>query len=427
MALTVTPETTRPMRILYIHQFFATRESNLGLIRSYEFARRWVEQGHEVTIITSSSRLPEAFSSKRLYDGTIDGIRVRSVRVSYSNYMGYARRLGSFAAFMLGATWLAATAGKHDVVFATSTPLTVGVPGYLAGLLTGAPFVFEVRDLWPEAPIQMGVIKRHGPLGTVAKMLERFLYRHAKEVVALSPGMAAGVVAEGVPCEHVHMVPNSSDLDLFTPGPRDRKLVNRYGLAHKFVVGYAGAIGPSNAVEDNVPEAARILRDRGRDDIVFVIAGDGKSLSDLESRTADLPNVKIIGSLPKSEVPLITRTADVLMVLFADKPILATNSPNKLFDGLATGRPMIVNSDGWTREIVEDNECGFYVPPEDGEALANTIEKLAADAALRKRMGINARAVAERVFARDLLAEQVLTVLRTAAAPRPDSGERDRT
>lgn len=405
------------MHILYIHQFFATRESNLGLIRSYEFARRWVEQGHEVTVITSSSRLPEEFAAKRLYDGEIDGIRVRSVRVNYSNYMGYGRRLGSFAAFMLGATWLAATAGKHDVVFATSTPLTVGVPGYAASVLTGAPFVFEVRDLWPEAPIQMGVIKRYGLLGIVAKGLERFLYRRAKEVVALSPGMAAGVVAEGVSPEHVHMVPNSSDLDLFSPGPRDRTLVNRYQLARKFVVGYAGAIGPSNAVEDNVPAAARILLARGRDDIVFVIAGDGKSMPLLEERTAGLPNVRLVGSLPKSEVPRLTRTADTLMVLFADKPILATNSPNKLFDGLASGRPMIVNSAGWTREIVEDNECGLYVPAEDAEALADAIEKLADDRALRKRWGLNARCTAERWFARDLLAEQVLTVLRSASDP----------
>lgn len=219
------------------------------------------------------------------------------------------------------------------------------------------------------------------------------------------------------------MVPNSSDLDLFTPGPRDRKLVTKHGLARKFVVGYAGAIGPSNAVEDNVPEAARILNERGRDDIVFLIAGDGKSMPALAERTAELPNVKLIGSVPKAEVPVLTRTADTLMVLFADKPILATNSPNKLFDGLASGKPMIVNSNGWTREIVEDNECGIYVPAEDGEALADAIVRLADDRALRKRMGLNARGVAERVFARDLLAEQVLAVLNAAIDPGHELAE----
>ena len=403
------------MRILYLHQFFATRDSSLGLIRSYEFSRRWVEQGHEVTVITSASRLPESFSEARYVDGEIDGIRIRSVRVPYSNYMGTAARIRSFLSFMFGATRLAITAGRHDVVFATSTPLTVGIPGWIAAAAARVPFVFEVRDLWPEAAIQMGVIKRHGPIGVVAKAAERFLYHRAADVVALSPGMAAGVLAEGVPSEHVHMVPNSSDLDLFFPGPRDDELVERFGLKGRFVVGYAGAIGPSNDVEGNVPEAARILAERGREDIVFVVAGDGKSLPELTARCAELSNVRLVGSLPKSEVPRLTRTADTLMVLFADKPILATNSPNKFFDGLATGKPMIVNADGWTRGLVEAHDCGAYFPAGDGVALADVIERMADDAALMARQGANARELAEREFARDLLAERVLEVLEQAA------------
>jgi glycosyltransferase involved in cell wall biosynthesis len=412
------------VRILYIHQFFATRESSLGLIRSYEFSRRWVEQGHEVTIVTSASRLPEEYSRKLFHDGVIDGIRVRSVRVGYSNHMSYVRRMWSFATFMFGATWLAVTAGKHDVVFATSTPLTVGIPGWIASAWSDTPFVFEVRDLWPEAAIQMGAISRHGIVGTVAKRAERFLYRRSSQIIGLSPGMVAGVIAEGIDPSRVHLVPNSSDLDLFSPGRKDAAMVKRYGLTGKFVVGYAGAIGPSNALEDSVPQAARILRERGRDDVVFVIAGEGKSLPTLSAAVADLPNVLLVGSLPKSEVPRITRTADALMVLFADKPILATNSPNKFFDGLATGRPMIVNSDGWTRQLVEDNEAGLYFPAGDGAALADAIVKLADDKSLRTRMRANARALAEREFARDLLAERALDVLRTAAGSpaRDDEG-----
>lgn len=406
------------MRILYIHQFFATRDSSLGLIRSYEFSRRWVEQGHQVTIITSSSRLPEEFAAKMMVDGEIDGIRVRSVRVPYSNYMGRARRIWSFVIFMLGASWLGLTAGKHDVVFATSTPLTVGIPGYITSVLRSEPMVFEVRDLWPEAAIQMGAIRRHGPLGIIAKGLERFLYRNSHDVIALSPGMAAGVVEQGIDKEHVHMVPNSSDLDLFAPGRKDAALSKKFGLTRKFVVGYAGAIGPSNDVENNVPQAARLLVERGRKDIVFLIAGDGKSLPALEDAVKDLPNVKLAGVVAKAEVPRYTRTADVLMVLFADKPILTTNSPNKFFDGLASGKPMIVNSDGWTRELVEENDAGLYFPAGDGAALADLIEQLADNPAQRKQMGANAHTLAATRFARDTLAEQVLQVLEAAAANR---------
>lgn len=403
------------MRILYIHQFFATRESSLGLIRSYEFSRRWAEQGHEVTVITSSSRLPKGYEASFFSEGMIDGIRVRSVRVRYSNYMGYGRRMLSFLQFMFGATWLASTAGRSDVVLATSTPLTVGIPGWLAARLHRTPFVFEVRDLWPEAAIQMGAIKRHGLVGRLAKAAERFLYRRAAHIVALSPGMAAGVIGEGIPPERVHMVPNSSDLDLFEPGDKDAELVARYGLAGKFVVGYTGAIGPSNAVEDNVPDAARLLQKRGRDDIVFVIVGEGKSLPELESRIEGLTNVVLTRcTMPKAEIPRFTRTADALLVLFANRPILATNSPNKFFDGLATGRPMLVNQPGWTRELVEENDCGMYFPVEDGTALADAVERLADDTEMRVRMGSNARALAEHQFGRDALAEQVLEVLRDA-------------
>ncbi len=404
------------MRILYIHQFFATRESSLGLIRSYEFARRWIAEGHEVTVITSSSRLPEEFDRKLFAEGVIDGIRVRSVRVRYSNYMGYGRRMWSFALFTIGATFLAATSGKHDVVFATSTPLTVGIPGWVAAALTRTPFVFEVRDLWPEAAIQMGALKRNGLIARAAKALERFLYRKAKHVIALSPGMADGVIAEGVPPERVHMIPNSSDLDLFYPAPKDHAFLASLGVPEgAFVVGYAGAIGPSNAVEAQVPEAARTLHERGRDDVVFVIAGDGKCLPKLREMVEGLPNVRLVGSLPKKDVPVLTRSADVLMTLFADVPILATNSPNKFFDGLASGRPMIVNSNGWTKDLVEQNRCGVYVPAGDGVALADAIERLAADRDLLEEMGRNARRLAEERFSRDDLADQALAVLKDAA------------
>ncbi|MDZ4178615.1 MAG: glycosyltransferase family 4 protein [Coriobacteriia bacterium] len=406
------------MRVLYLHQFFATRDSSLGLIRSYEFSRRLIEQGHSVTVVTSSSRLPEEYDRRAFSTGEIDGIRIRSVRVRYANVMGYARRMWSFVLFTVGASWLAVTAGRHDVVIATSTPLTVGIPGWIAARITGVPFVFEVRDLWPEAAIQMGAIKRTGLLGRIAKWLERFLYRSAHSIIALSPGMVEGVVAEGIDPDRVHMIPNCSDIDLFHPGEKDSELVERFGLDGALVVGYAGAIGPSNAVETHVPEAARLLEERGRNDIVFVIAGEGKSLDELRSLTAGRSNVRLVGSLPKREVPRLTRTADVLMTLFADVPILSTNSPNKFFDALASGRPVIVNQPGWTRELVEAHDAGVHIPVGDGAALADALERLADDPERTARMGANARALAESEFDRDKQAMRFIGVLEQAAASR---------
>jgi glycosyltransferase involved in cell wall biosynthesis len=402
------------VRILYIHQFFATRDSHLGLIRSYEFSRRWISQGHAVTVITSSSRLPERFGERLFSRGDIDGIDVRSVRVAYANRMSYARRALAFALFVVGATWLALRAPRPDVIFATSTPLTVAIPGLIAAKLRRVPFVFEVRDLWPEAAIQMGAIRRGGVPAALGRALERAAYRASSAVVALSPGMAEGVIASGVAPERVSVVPNSSDTDLFIPGPKDPGIVERFGLDGRFVVGYTGAVGPSNAVEAQLPAAARELQSRGADDVTFLVVGDGKSMPALREAVADLPNVVVAGSMAKHELPRVTRTCDVLLVLFADVPILAMNSPNKLFDALASGRPVIVNSPGWTKELVESSGAGLYVPAGDGGALAIAIEGLARDPEARERMGERARALAVSDFSRDELAARVLDVLERA-------------
>jgi glycosyltransferase involved in cell wall biosynthesis len=422
----------RNVRVLYFHQFFATRESSLGLIRSYEFSRRMLAEGHEVTVVTSASRLPEEYSARTFSHGIVDGIDVRSVRVAYSNYMSYPRRILSFLEFVLGASYAGMRANRPDVVFATSTPLTIGIPGWLTAKRHRVPFVFEVRDLWPEAAIQMGAVRRDGALGKAAKRLERFMYGHASQIIALSPGMAEGVIAEGVAPDRVHTIPNSADLDLFSPGPKDAELVERYGLGDAFVVGYAGAIGPSNAVEKQVPHAARELLARGREDIRFLICGEGKSLPELQRLVSewDLSNVVLTGqAVAKRDIPRYTRTSDLLLTLFDDKPILATNSPNKFFDGLASGRPMLVNSPGWTRDLVQDNDCGVYVPPGDGVAMADAIERLADDPDARARMGANARSLAERRFARDLLAHELIGVLERAVREAtdvtdPDTGAR---
>ncbi len=221
--------------------------------------------------------------------------------------------------------------------------------------------VFEVRDLWPEAAIQMGVIGRHGFIGVTRRLSSASSTAGHARSSRSRPAWLPASWARASPraCTHGAKL---GDLDLFTPGRKDAALDEEFNLSDKFVVGYAGAIGPSNDVEGNVPQAARILLERGRTDIVFLIAGVGKSLPALQEAVRDLPNVRLAGCTAKAEVPRFTRTADTLMVLFADKPILATNSPNKFFDGLASGKPMIVNSDGWTRDAGRGTPSGPLLP-----------------------------------------------------------------
>jgi glycosyltransferase involved in cell wall biosynthesis len=379
------------MRILYLHQFFVTR-AGVGGTRSYEFARRFVGRGHGVRMVTAGGGTR-----------TVDGIEVVGVRGGYSDYVratavSYPRRMLAFARFAVAATAAALRRPRPDVIYATSPPLTMALPALAASVRWRAPLVWEVRDLWPEAPIQMGAL-RNPLLRRTARALERFVYRRSTRVIALSPGIRAGIVAAGASAERVALVPNAADLDLFRPAP----------APERFRVSYFGTMGEANDL-GAVVEAARLL-----DDVDFVLMGDGKRRPELER--AAPPNVRFPGPAQrKEEVADLAASSGACLTLFKDVPVLATNSPNKLFDTFAAGRPAIVNMDGWMRELVERNEAGLYVRAGDAADLAEKLAWLRDHPEEARRMGRNARALAEREFDRDLLAARVLEVLEEAAA-----------
>jgi glycosyltransferase involved in cell wall biosynthesis len=377
------------MRILYLHQFFVTR-AGVGGTRSYEFARRFVAGGHEVRMVTAGGGAR-----------TVDGIEVVGVRGAYSDYVratavSYPRRMLAFARFAVAATAAALRGPRPDVVYATSPPLTMALPALAVAACRRVPLVWEVRDLWPEAPIQMGAL-RNPLLRRAARALERFVYRRATRLIALSPGIRAGMIAAGAPAERVALVPNASDLDLFRPAP----------VPGRFRVSYFGTMGEANDLTAAV-EAARLLPD-----VKFLLVGDGKRRAELER--AAPPNVVFHGPASgKEEVAELAARSSACLTLFKDVPVLATNSPNKLFDTFAAGRPAIVNMDGWMRELVEGNDAGIYVRAGDARQLAERIAWLREHPERAERMGRNARALAERDFDRDELAARVLEVLEEA-------------
>jgi glycosyltransferase involved in cell wall biosynthesis len=377
------------MRILYLHQFFVTR-AGVGGTRSYEFARRFVAGGHEVRMVTAGGGAR-----------TVDGIEVVGVRGAYSDYVratavSYPRRMLAFARFAVAATAAALRGPRPDVVYATSPPLTMALPALAVAACRRVPLVWEVRDLWPEAPIQMGAL-RNPLLRRAARALERFVYRRATRLIALSPGIRAGMIAAGAPAERVALVPNASDLDLFRPAP----------VPGRFRVSYFGTMGEANDLTAAV-EAARLLPD-----VEFLLVGDGKRRAELER--AAPPNVVFHGPASgKEEVAELAARSSACLTLFKDVPVLATNSPNKLFDTFAAGRPAIVNMDGWMRELVEGNDAGIYVRAGDARQLAERIAWLREHPERAERMGRNARALAERDFDRDELAARVLEVLEEA-------------
>jgi glycosyltransferase involved in cell wall biosynthesis len=375
------------MQILYLHQFFITR-AGVGGTRSYEFARRFVASGHRVRMVTAGAGRT-----------SVDGIDVVGVPGAYSDYMSATAasdrdRMLAFGRFAAGATAAALRGPRPDVIYATSPPLTIALPALAAAARWRAPLVFEVRDLWPEAPIQMGALG-NPRLQRRARSLEREAYRRARRVIALSPGIREGVIGAGVAPQKVALVPNASDLDLFQPtAPPER-----------FMVSYFGTMGEANDLTLAV-EAARLLPD-----MPFVLMGDGKRRPQLEQSAPR--NVEFRGAAAnKEEVAALAARSGACLTLFKHVPILATNSPNKLFDTFAAGRPAIVNQDGWMRQLVEDNDAGLYV--RDAGDLAQKLAWLRAHPEEVERMGRNGRALAEREFDRDKLAARALEVLEEA-------------
>ncbi len=412
------------MRILYIHQYFASRKGRTGT-RSYEFGRYLAGRGHEVTMITSGLANAEfPVCEKKLYCGyETDGMRVVSVAGGYNDpHIGTGirgwRRMLKFYQF----AWAAAQAGKvldaPDIVFATHTPLTVGLAGMALGRHFGVPFVFEVRDLWPEALVNVGALTQPAAIWWLRRMAVK-IYRGADHIVALSPGMKEGIVRTGIASEKVTVIPNASDLDLFRPDLDGHMERRRLGLGKRFAGIYFGAMGMANGLE-YVVEAARILVGRGSDHIVLVLHGDGGKRRELETlvQSYELANVVFSDLLPDKEaVARVVAGCDVCLTIYRAARE-HTWSPNKMFDALAAGRPVLVNVPGWLAELVEGNGCGWYVDPDHPEALADALEKLARQPELCRQMGADARALAERRFDRRLLADRLEEVFLDAIEGR---------
>jgi glycosyltransferase involved in cell wall biosynthesis len=408
------------MRIVYIHQYYCNLDMPGGT-RSYELARRLVANGHRVDVLTTDrARHRRGLGWRRTDD---DGIAVHWLGVPYSNHMPYGRRMVAFAEFAAAATVRAARLDA-DVVLATSTPLTVAVPGVLAARLRRTPFVFEVRDLWPEIPIDMGALR--GPLARrAAWALARFAYRNADEIVALSPGMADGVRAVH-PAARTTVVPNASDLALFAGREvAARRLRERDPwLGDRPLVVYAGTVGIANDVRWLVRLAGRV---RALDpDVRFLIVGDGKQWTATRDLAAELgvldETLRMQRQVPKAQVPDLLAAATVAASVFLPLPSLRDNSANKFFDALAAGRPVALNYGGWQAELLGRTGAGVVLDHDDLELAAKALVERLRDAEWLRRAGAAATGLAVQEFARDVLFDRFEQVLVRAARSRAVAG-----
>ena len=397
------------MKVLYFHQHFSTPKGSAGT-RSYEMARRLLAEGHEVTMVCGSyhggqTGLQGAFRWGRR-EGEVDGIRVVEFNLAYSNADGFLKRAGLFLLFALRSVLVALTR-RYDVVFATSTPLTAGVPGIVARWLRGKRFVFEVRDLWPELPRAMGVITNPLVLWLMSG-LEWLSYHSAHRLVALSPGMAQGIRARGIDPARIAMIPNGCDFGIFAaPGPGWRP----EGVAVTDLMAiFTGTHGMANGL-DAVLDAGAELKRRGRTDIKLVLVGQGMRKPALRERAA-AEGLDGAGGGPlvfhdpvdKARLAGLMAEADLGMQILANVPAFYFGtSPNKFFDYISAGLPVLNNYPGWLASMIEESGCGFSVPPDDPVRFADALEAAADDRDALAAKGYAAERLARERFDRDTL------------------------
>lgn len=402
------------MKILYLHQYFATPESSGGT-RSYEMAKRLVAKGHEVELITSSAFLPKRYVLDKGWNRLeIEGIKLHVFKQAYSNKVSFAKRLFMFFEFLVAASRYS-TKVDGDVVFASSTPLTIAVPGVYFSKVKKAPMVFEVRDLWPEVPIALGVIK-HPMIKWIAKKLELFAYKHSKQIVALSPGMKEGVEASGYPSKDITCIPNSCDLELFQVSENVGAIYKSEHLGfvgNRKLVAYTGTFGMVNNVGYLVDIAA-VTKARG-DDICYVAIGDGmekqKVIDAAKQNGVYEDNFFVLDAIPKLEIVNVLSAADLALSLVGPVEEMWKNSANKLFDAFAAGRPIAISHGGWQKDLLEENQCGFAFSHVDARLAAEQIADKLFDQQWLDGARINAKQLAQDVYSRDLMANELEQVL----------------
>ena len=396
------------MKILYIHQYFKTPREP-GATRIYFIVQQLLKEGHEVTVITQNKKIT-ASNREAVF---IDGINIVYLKNAYSNEMSIPMRIKSFFNFMYKSSFEAFKHKDIDLVIATSTPLSVGLPALLLKKIKGIPFVFEVRDLWPEVPIQMGGIKN--PLvKKIAIWFEKTIYKNASHIVALSPGMYDGVV-KYVSSDKVSMIPNMAKKEHFWPREKDKDCIKKLQLReNSFKVIHFGTMGIANGLHYFI-EAAKIAHDKGITDVDFILLGEGKAEKTLKlyAEKYKLTNVFFYGRMAMKATSEVVNICDISVVPFLNIPILSTNSPNKLFDSLAAGKPIIVNSNGWTKKMVEDNSCGAYVDPENPNELFELIMHWKNHPHLLKAMGENSRKLAETTYDESILTKKFASIINT--------------
>lgn len=381
------------MKILLLNQAFVSPDEP-GHTRHFEMAQYLRKHGHELVIVASDLNYQTGQRTVERHglftEQTIDGVRVLRSYIYPTLHRSYFWRIVSFFSFMFSSVWTALSVKDADLIMGTTPQIFQAVSAWFVAFIRNKPFLLEVRDLWPEFGISMGVITNPIVI-TLTRWLEKFLYARATHILVNSPAYKEYMLAKGVPASKVTYIPYGTDVDMFNPNVDGLSARKRLGLEDKFVVLYAGALGQANDIY-TVLCAAKHLNDQ--DHIRFVFWGDGKERPNLQSEAErlELRNVIFAGVCPKKEMPSVIASSDVCLAILQNVPMFKTTYPNKVFDYMAAARATVLVIDGVIREVIESSKGGVFVEPANHELLAQTILELSKDPQRVKQMGTNARA-----------------------------------
>jgi glycosyltransferase involved in cell wall biosynthesis len=411
------------MRILLIHQYFLEKDDGGGS-RFNEMTKSWAALGHEVTVLSgmvhyaTGEKMPRykgkyTFKEQQFYTG-VDVLRCH---VSESYNASFLGRLWAYFSFVFSSVYagLFKLTGKHDIILVTSPPLFVGITAYVLSLFKRIPFVFEVRDLWPESAIDTGVLQ-NDLLIKFAYWFEGFIYKKARLINVLTPAFRLKLIEKGVPPEKIIFIPNAADFSLAAAVQEDFNVANfkkELGLEGKFVITYVGAHGVANHLIQLL-DAAELLRDTN---VVFQLIGSGMKKQELtgEKEKRQLNNVIFRDPVPKAEVFKYILTSDMGASVLKKVDAFKTIYSNKTFDYMSCNIPTLLAIDGVSRELVETANCGIYVEPENPVTIAAAIRSLMDQPEKLKTMGANGYKYASEHFDRTVLAKQYVQYMESVA------------
>jgi glycosyltransferase involved in cell wall biosynthesis len=382
------------MKILLINQSFVSPEEP-GHTRHFEMAQYLQKHGHELVIVGSDINYQtgrQTTERRRIFENVeqnIDGVRILRAYVYPSLHRSYFWRIISFFSFMFSSVWTALQVKDVDLVMGTTPPIFQAVSSWVVSLVRRKPFLLEVRDLWPEFGIGMGVLK-NPIIIAMSRWLENFLYARATHILVNSPAYRKYLLEKGIPERKVTFIPYGTDVEMFNPDVDGSAIRKKLGVDNKFVVLYAGALGAANDIY-TILRAADRLREESK--IQFVLFGDGKERVNIEEdvHRRGLQNVLLAGVYPKREMPFVLASSDVCLAILQNITMFRTTYPNKVFDYMAAGRATILVIDGVIRDVIETSKGGVFVEPGDDEQLAKSVLELSNNPERVRQMGRDAR------------------------------------